>query len=110
MTRRDALRAPSRGHVLAPLPGGPDNEFVGGTWNEAAPAVLDFDDESASRELHAREPEDDFATLDEPGTLRPELDAADLADRFERDADPVGPGTWDDASEGASDGVPRRPR
>ena len=104
MTRRDALRSPSRERFPGPPPD-PDTEFVGGAWDEAAPPSLDFDDESASRDLHAREPEDDFATLDEDGASCPGLDAADLADRVGRDVGAGEPDAWDDEP----DGGPPRP-
>lgn len=95
----DRAAGTDRGHLRDP-----DAEFVGGAWDEDAPPSLDFDDEIASRTLHAREPGDDFATM-ESRPPRPRADAADLLDLV--DADGLGglDDTWDDPS--AAEWYPR---
>lgn len=62
-----------------------DAEFLEGAWDEAGPATLDFDDEASSRDLHEREPEDDFAALDARPVMRDAADLADLASLIDDD-------------------------
>ena len=89
--RAGTSRPIGRGNALDP-----DAEFVSGAWEEASPQSLDFDDELASRSLHEREPEEDFASFDAEAA-RVRGDAADLADLFGGADDDPFADDWDDA-------------
>lgn len=69
------------------VPTDPDSEFIEGAYAEDELQSLDFDDAAGSQILHDREPESDFATLDD--NIEAFVDVADASDHIE-DVDLLG--------------------